>query len=118
MVAFSPSALRLLNAAVAQFMDAARQQRWSTWTQEHPGIRRRPGARWDEWGDAPLPSDIADIALLALDRLTAQLRQERERAQSRQMEDTVADLDNEISHIRSIERFIHQAPTEPTRRVG
>ena len=118
MVAFSPSALRLLDAAVAQYTDTNRTERWTAWKDKHPEVRRRPGARWNTWEDPALPSDIVETALLALDRMATELRNARDRAQSQRLEDEVSDLDNELSHIRSIERFIHEAPTKRVRRVG
>jgi len=107
MVAFSPSALRLLDAAVAQLADSPQQQRWSSWERDHPEIRRRPGAAWNDWSGTALPGDILEIALIALGRLSMQLRNQRAHSSS---EDEVSELDNELSQIRSIERFLHEAP--------
>jgi len=118
MVAFSRSSLRLLDSAVTQFTDDNRRKRWAAWKQDHPEIEREPGVHWSHWGEQRLPSDIVETALLALDRMATCLRSERDRAWSNNLEDEVSDLDNELSHIHSIERFIHDAPTERPRRVG
>ena len=113
MVAFSPAALRLLDAAVVRFTDSARRERWSKWEQRHPEIHRRPGVKWDDWGDLALPSDIVEIALLALDRMSTRVQSRLDSGGL--TEDEMSELDNELSHIRSVERFLHQAPTKAAR---
>ena len=118
MVTFSPKALRLIDAAVAEFADQPRQERWKTWEKRHPDIRRKPDQLgWDDWGQAKLPDDIVEIALLALDRWAGRLRDQRGNPDL--SEDEVSDLDNELSHIRSVEDFLIKAPTKRReQRVG
>jgi hypothetical protein len=116
MVAFSPSALRLIDSAVTLHTDTARVGRWQSWKEKHPEIQRRPGAHWAQWGDFALPSDIVETMLLALDRLATQLRHARDAAYEHHSEDEVSELDNELSQILSIERFIQQAPSKRVRR--
>src|SRR5713226_4474698 len=110
-VAFSPKALRLIDAAVAELVEPPRKERWMTWRKKHPEAVRRSDQRWDDWGRSTLPHDIFEIDLAALDRWVSRLSEQR--GKSGLSEDEISDLDNQLSHVRSVEQLLSQVPLKP-----
>src|ERR1700736_1103711 len=103
MIALSPKTLRVLTAAISEFASASERGRWAAWQQSH-GIRRRDDGQWDvARAPSALPEDIVHIARGALQCWIGRLRDiDREDL----AEEAVADLDNELSHVCSVERLI------------
>jgi hypothetical protein len=118
MVTLAPRALRLLDAAIEQLGDDHRTGKWAAWRKSHREIARSPGERWDDFGQSAFPADIVETALLALGCWAGGLRERRGRFGL--SEDEVSDLDNQLSYVQSVERFLTAAPTKTNkvRRTG
>ncbi len=102
MLIFSPMARQVIEDAVT-LLDGSQQQIWTSWSSNRTRIRG-PGDSRDD-GEGPLPADIVNVVFSALDA-----RKERYRhaiGQPGMSEDDISDLDNDLTHIRAIERAVY-----------
>jgi hypothetical protein len=104
MLTFSPLARQVIDAAVAELPNASQRAIWTDWAREHATERRIGGPADDDKG--PLPGEVANIVLAALESMSARLRLRL--AEPAISEDEISDLDNELSRIRSVERALYQ----------
>ena len=102
MLIFSPKARQLVDWAVANFTEPPRIAIWKAWANDNLRVRRA-GEPWDD-GGPPLPGDVVEIALLALDRMEGSL--ENQKLQATLSEDEISDLDNDLSHLHAVQRFL------------
>lgn len=107
MLIFSANARRLIDRAVAAFVEPPRAAIWQKWAEGNPGIRG-PGDPWDDGGD-PLPRDVVETALLALDRMEGDI--ERRKTAPNLSEDELSDLDNDLSQLHAVQRFLIRGRT-------
>lgn len=114
MVALSPKALRLINAAVDRRADRVEQQRWMSWQESHPAILERANRPRDVSEGATLPQDVAEIIISSLEAWARQQQQELESCPDWD-EFKISDLDNELSYLRMLTDFIRDAPKKPGR---
>jgi hypothetical protein len=112
MAAFSPKALRLLDAAVEAHAARSERDRWLSWKAAHRADEPR---RLEE--PAALPGDVVDIVLGALEAWGGGLRDELVRCRDSD-EDRIADLDNQLSYLQSVAAFIANAREKPRRDRG
>ncbi len=117
MVAFSPKALRLLDAAVEAHAARSERDRWLSWKAAHPGHRHRADEPRRLEEPAALPGDVVDIVLGALEAWGGGLRDELVRCRDSD-EDRIADLDNQLSYLQSVAAFIANAREKPRRDRG
>jgi hypothetical protein len=104
MLLFSAKARQLLDNAVNALPDVSRRAVWRTWASEHPYFRQPDGPADD--GGPPLPGDVADVALYALQEM-ADSKTNR-RTASNISEDEAADLENDLTYIRAVVRQIKE----------
>lgn len=116
MVALSPKALRLINAAVDLHAQSPERERWISWKEGHPGIRHREDGQRDIREPAAVPEDVIVIILSALKSREGQLRNELEGCPDWD-EYKISELDNQLSFLLSVARFIESAPRK-ARREG
>jgi len=95
------------------FLDASQQQVWAAWSAEHPDMRG-PGQPADD-KQGPLQSEVVDVVLAALEAHRTQM--EGLRRDPTLSEDDVSDLDNDISHVRAVERAVY-ASLQPNRAIA
>ncbi len=112
MAVFSPKAKQLISAAMAGVSEREYQEIWWSWVSTHPDVRH-PGEPWQN-ATAGLPYKVAVAAVYALEEMARRLRREREKANL--TEDQASDLDNDLSHIESVEQFLMQGA--PQRRAS
>ena len=105
MLIFSAKARQLIDGAIT-LLDPRRQQVWSTWSSAHP-VLTGPHDAHD-----PPPREVLDVVIEALEAQDAQMRQRL--FDPNVSEDDVSDLDNDLSHLRSVWRAI-QSHLEVTR---
>lgn len=101
MLILSAGARRLINDA-ASLLPAGARQVWQAWADGHPQVRRAGDPSDDSKG--ALPKDVAGVILAALEAQRERMRLLRGRPGI--SEDEVSDLDNDISHIGSVERAV------------
>jgi hypothetical protein len=102
--------MAILTAKARQFIewgidDAAdfhQRKIWHTWAQANPDARG-PGEAWQD-AMGKLPEDVVATALYVLEHIARRKRQQLE--WQNLSEDEVADIDNDLSYIQSLERFI------------
>ena len=104
MLIFSANARQLIDNAVAS-LDEPRQKAWRTWIAQQP-VRRSAGDPLDD-ERGPLPAEIVNIVLSALEAMRDNLR--RQLSAPGLSEDDISDLDNDVSHISSVERAVYQS---------
>jgi hypothetical protein len=102
MLIFSPKARQLIERAVSNFTDPSRATIWRTWADANPNVRRA-GEPWDD-GGPPLPDEVVDTALLALDRMENSFIRRKEAVNL--SEDEISDLDNDLGHLHAVQRFL------------
>jgi hypothetical protein len=102
MLIFSPKARHLIDRAVSNFTEPSRAAIWRAWADANPRVRRS-GEPWDD-GGPPLPDDVVDTALLALDRMENSFTRRKEMPNV--SEDEASDLDNDLSHLHAVQRFL------------
>jgi hypothetical protein len=105
MLLLSQGARQLIDAAVEELGDPTRKEVWRAWAAAHPRARRA-GDFWDD-GGPPLPHDVVEAALLALNEAT---RRKRSRIEAASSEDEISDLDNDLSHIKAVARLLREGP--------
>jgi hypothetical protein len=105
MLLFSPGGRRVIEVAVDQFADPPGKRIWHAWARQHTRVRRA-GDPWDD-GGAPLPRDVVETVLFALNEMARAKRHERESART---EDDVASLDNDLSRIKAVIRLLTEGP--------
>jgi hypothetical protein len=105
MLLFSPSGRRIIEVAVDQLGDPRRQKIWQAWAKQNPRVRRA-GDPWDD-GGTPLPGEVVETALLALNEMARAKRHERESART---EDDAASLDHDLSRIKAVIRLLTEGP--------
>jgi hypothetical protein len=105
MLILSAKARRMIDAAVAWYIDVPRQQVWFAWSTMHP-----TAGTLDVMVDTPeqtfLPKDVVEIILAALD--TDILEMEEMRQLAGMSEDSISDLDNDITYCNLIKRNIQE----------
>jgi hypothetical protein len=109
MLLLSEGTRRLIEAAVEDLDDSDRRQVWQAWANSHQRARRADDP-WDD-GGAALPRAVIEVALLALSERGRRMRSRLDEISS---EDEIADLDNDLSHIKSVIRLLTEGP--PRRR--
>jgi|GEM_PF-1673962 hypothetical protein len=105
MLLFSPGGRQVIDAAVAQFEDPHGREVWQRWAAQNPRTRRA-GDPWDD-GGPPLPHEIVEVALRALDCLARAKSLAREHPSS---EDEIAAIDNDLSRIKAVIRLLREGP--------
>jgi DNA repair ATPase RecN len=111
MAIFSPSARQLIDRAVANTADASRRQLWHEWVAANPDVRQ-PGEDWRAAAQT-LPFELVTAAIHALEEMAKWKRRELEKANL--SDDEISLLDNDLSHIRSVEKFLVHAAQEQER---
>jgi len=101
MLIFSSKARQLIDNAVL-FLHPAERQVWIAWAAEHPH-GRGPGESSDD-GRGPLPAELIDVLLAALEAKRSHMTASFEKRTL--SEDEISDLDNDLSHLRSVEQAI------------
>ena len=104
MLIFSPTARQLIDEAVAELPSEALRAIWTSWTREHPAVRQI--GTWADDGRGPFPREVLNIVFAALEGMSARLRLQR--AEPTVSEDEIADLENDLSRIRSVERALYE----------
>ena len=107
MLIFSANARRLIDRAVAAFVEPVRAAIWQKWAATNPRTRG-PGDPWDDGGE-PLPRDVVETALLALNRMEGDIQRRKEPPNL--SEDAVSDLDNDLSQLHAVQRFLIRGRT-------
>ena len=79
---------------------------WQAWAREHPDVRGPDGISWQDLARV-LPFEVEMAALFALEHLADEKRKRREMAGL--SDDEISDLDNDLSYVKSVERFVAQA---------
>jgi hypothetical protein len=105
MAVFSPKARRLIDAAIADTGEPRYGQVWRAWVLANPDLRQ-PGERW-EGATAGLPADVVVGAVYALEEMVRRILRHRER--SNLSDDERSDIDNDLSPIKSVQRFLAAA---------
>jgi hypothetical protein len=101
MLRFSPKARQLIDHGVMMLPPAERQL-WFAWTADHPDPRAA-GEPADD-GRGLVPPEVIEVVLAALE---AQLSlMERACENPSMSEDEFSDLDNNLAHLRSVERAV------------
>jgi hypothetical protein len=108
MAIFSPSARQLIDKAVADAADPRQRKIWHDWTAANPELRK-PGEDWRH-AQNTLPVEVVATAFYVLEETARRLRRELERANL--SEDEISYLDNDLSHILSVEKFVLHAAQE------
>ena len=109
MAVFSPNAKQLISAAIADVSQPEYKQTWWAWVHAHPDVRG-PGDRWQN-ATAGLPVEVIIAALWALEEMARRLRWRREWASA--SEDELSELDNDLSRIKSVQKFLVQGHQRP-----
>lgn len=104
MAVFSPKAKQIINAAIADVSVPEYKEVWTSWVASHPDTRK-PGEPWQGATDR-LQYEVVVAALWALEEMKRRLRGQLEGASL--SEDEASDIDNRLSHIISVERFLVQ----------
>ena len=107
MAIFSPNARQLIDRAVAA-TDPHHQNVWQQWVQANPEVRR-PGEDWRASAQT-LPFEVVAAAFYALEEMARRYRNEREWPDL--PEDRISYLDNDLSHIEAVEKFLVYAAQE------
>jgi hypothetical protein len=102
MLIFSPKARELVDLGFTNFTEPPRIAIWKAWADANPRVRRA-GEPWDD-GGPPLPGDVVEIALIALDKMEGSLKNQK--LQPTLSEDDISDLDNDLSHLHAVQRFL------------
>jgi hypothetical protein len=102
MAIFSPKARQLIDRAVANTADPRQRQIWQDWVTAHPDVRS-PGEDW-RGAAKTLPFEVVAMAIYALEEMARQFRRELERHDL--SEDQISYLDNDLSHIRAVEKLL------------
>ncbi len=97
MLIFSLMAQQVIEDAVT-LLDGSQQQIWTAWPSNFARIRG-PGDSRDD-GEGPLPADVVNVVLSALEARKDECR--RAIVRSGLSEDHISDLDNHLTHIRAI----------------
>lgn len=103
MLIFSAKARQLIDSAVT-LLGPSQQQVWLMWSSQYPRVRGPLDAADDRQG--PTPSDVVDVVLAALEAQDAQMR--RRLSAPGLSDDDVSDLDNDLTHLRAVERAIYE----------
>jgi hypothetical protein len=112
MAIFSPSARQLIDRAVAMTADPRQKRIWLEWVAAHPEMR--PAG--DDWRSAgkTLPFEVVATAIYALEGMARRVRRDLENPTL--SVDQISCLDNDLTHIESVEKFlIHAAQEQPQR---
>jgi hypothetical protein len=104
MAVFSPKAKELIGAAIADVSQPEYRHVWWSWVQSHPDVRS-PGEPWQN-ATAGLPVEVIIAALWALEEMARRLRMKREWGTL--SEDEASDVDNYLSRIKSVQKFLVQ----------
>jgi hypothetical protein len=102
MLIFSAKTRQVIDYAIANFGDVQSRDVWSKWLASDPRVRSA-GEPWHD-GKPELPHDVVVAALNALDGMKRRKRDQREMPGL--TEDQISELDNDLSLIRSAERFL------------
>lgn len=114
MLLLSPKAKRLIDSAVSQLADEKQREDWTAWTLAHPRARN-PATAADDPGE-PIPVGVAAVALTALDRKAAALK---DRLGSPALdEDEQADLENDLTFIGNVEGLLIKSLGDCSRRAA
>jgi len=79
---------------------------WQAWAREHPDVRGPDGISWQDLARV-LPFEVEMATHFALEHLADEKRKRREMAGL--SDDEISDLDNDLSYVKSVERFVAQA---------
>jgi hypothetical protein len=97
MTVFSAKARQLIDDGVT-LLAPPQTKAWATWSNANPEARLTGVASGE------VPRELAEIVLAALAAKAAQMRQLID--QPGLSEDTVSDLDNDLTHLRAVERSV------------
>jgi hypothetical protein len=116
MAIFSPKARQLIDTAFADLGGTPQKDIWQAWVRHNNEVRSPAGPTWES-AEGRLPFEIAMAAVYALEHLRG--RKERLRDSGKvTSEDELSDLDNDISHVKSVERFLVQAAAAEMRSAA
>jgi hypothetical protein len=101
MTTFTAKARQLIDDAVT-LLPPPQTLAWAAWAAAHPDIRLAGGTATG--GTERLPREMADIVLAALAAKAVEMR--RMIAEPGLSEDAISDLDNDLSHLRAVERGV------------
>ncbi len=110
MAIFSPNARQLIDRAVAT-TDPHHRNVWQQWVRANPEVRH-PGEDW-RGAARTLPFAVVAAAFYALEEMARRYRNELEWPNL--SEDRISCLDNDLSHIESVEKFLVYAAQEQQR---
>jgi hypothetical protein len=102
MLLFSPKAKRVIDYAVWTLPDDRKRRAWQSWAISHHIVRQAGDPTND--GRAPMPPDIAQIVLAALDRMATTLR----RPYATISEDDAFVADNGLSYVQTLAEAVTQ----------
>jgi hypothetical protein len=105
MLIFTVGERQLINRAINAYGNDSQRAIWKSWANSHPRVRRGPAEPWDD-GTGPIPAELADAARSALNQMFIAMTA---RATSAKLsEDEIADLNNDLSEIRSVGEFLSE----------
>lgn len=104
MAVFSPKARQLIDAAIADTGEPRYGEIWRSWVIANRDVRQ-PGDKW-EGAITGVPPDVVIAAVYALEEMARRMLRQRENAHL--SEDELSDIDNDLSHIKSVQRFLVQ----------
>jgi len=101
-------ARQLIERGVSEAGDYHHRKVWHSWAQANPDVRG-PGQPWEK-AAGRLPTEVIATALYVLEYIARGKRQKLERGHL--SEDEISDLDNDLTYIKSLERFLLQGVPE------
>ncbi len=107
MLIFTLRARQLITRAINEYGDDGQRRLWRTWASAHPAARRGPVDPWDD-GTGPMPSDLTNAIQSALDQMFDAMMHRLHSANL--SEDEAADLQNDLSYIRSVAKSLSLQP--------
>jgi len=108
---FSSKARQLIDEAIQEITNPAQTECWLSWSAANPAARQYDSA-WQHAAKS-LPFEVATAAIGALEVLVGKWKASIKSGTL--TEDEVCDLDNDISHARSVEKFLVHVAADPSR---
>jgi hypothetical protein len=109
MTILTAKARQMIEYGIADFGDHHQRKIWYSWEQANPAVRG-PGQSW-ETATGKLPYEVVATALYVLEHVARGKRRQLENAGL--TEDEVADLDNDLGYIKSLQRFLLDGVAAP-----
>jgi hypothetical protein len=97
-------ARQFIEWGVDEIADHEQRKAWFAWVHANPDMRM-PGEAWQS-AVGRLPLDVVRVAFFVLEHLARRKRQQLERAGL--SEDEIADIDNDLGYIHSLEKFLYE----------